>query len=179
MIEDEQNLITRAKGGEAEAFGLLYDFYMPRIYRFILLKISHREEAEDLTHQVFLKAWKSIGSYKHQGHPFGSWLYRIARNTVVDHHRKSKPEVDIEYIAHELVSTDTSPDANAETKFQWEGLMISIKKLKDIEQNVLIMRFVEDMPHREVAKAVGKTEGAVKIIQHRALKTLKKLIEND
>ena len=63
MLEDEHNLVARAKEGEAEAFGLLYDFYMPRIYRFVLFKVGHREEAEDLTHQVFLKAWENVEKY--------------------------------------------------------------------------------------------------------------------
>ena len=87
MLEDEHNLVARAKEGEAEAFGLLYDFYMPRIYRFVLFKVGRREEAEDLTQGVFLKAWEHVEAYESRGYPFSSWLYRIARNTVTDHHR--------------------------------------------------------------------------------------------
>src|SRR3989338_7003410 len=88
MLEDEQRIVERAKGGEAEAFGLLYDHYLPPIYRFVLFRVSHREEAEDITHQTFLKAWEGIHRYSPQGHAFGSWLYRIARNAVIDAHRK-------------------------------------------------------------------------------------------
>ena len=178
MLEDEQNLIARAKEGESEAFGSLYDYYMPRIYRFVLLKVSHREEAEDLTHQTFLKAWERIEQYTFQGYPFSSWLYRIARNTVIDHHRKRKSiQVDIDYIPQELLASDDSPERDAESKIEWEKLLVTIKELKDIEQDVLIMRFVEEMTHREIADVVKKSEGAIKVIQHRALKKLKKIIE--
>lgn len=177
MLEDEQNLVARAKRGESSAFGSLYDFYMPRIYRFVLVKVGQREEAEDITHQTFLKAWENIHTYNFRGHPFGSWLYRIARNTVIDYHRKSRPEVNIDFLPPELLRSEESPKAAAELKMEWEALLASMKKLKDIEQDVLIMRFIEDMPYREIGKIVGKSEGAVKVIQHRALKNLKKLVE--
>lgn len=178
MLEDEQNLVARAKRGESSAFGSLYDFYMPRIYRFVLVKVGHREEAEDLTHQTFLKAWENIHTYDFQGYPFGSWLYRIARNAVIDHHRKARPHASIDFIPADLLRSEENPATKAELEMEWEHLLVSVRKLKDIEQDVLIMRFVEDMTHREIGEAVGKTEGAVKVIQHRALKSLKKLIES-
>lgn len=177
MTEDEQNLIARAKGGESEAFGSLYDFYMPRVYRFVLLKVSRREEAEDLTHQTFLKAWERIDQYNFQGYSFGSWLYRIARNTVIDYYRGSTPHVSVENIPEELLATSDSTENDTETRMEWEGLLESIAKMKDIEQDVLIMRFVEEMTHKEVAEVIGKSEGAVKVIQHRALKNLKNIVK--
>ena len=178
MLEDEQKLITRAKGGEAEAFGSLYDYYMPRIYRFILIKVSYREEAEDLTHQTFLKAWERIDQFTFQGYPFSSWLYRIARNTVIDHHRKVKPvQIDIDYVPQELLASEKSPEDEMESRMEWEKLLSAIGELKDVEQDVLIMRFVDDMTHKEIASIVKKSEGAVKVVQHRALKKLKEVIE--
>jgi len=178
MLEDEQNLIARAKGGEAEAFGSLYDYYMPRIYRFILIKVSYREEAEDLTHQTFLKAWERIEQFTFQGYPFSSWLYRIARNTVIDHHRKVRPQqVDIDYVPQELLASESSPEDEMESRMEWEKLLSAIGGLKDIEQDVLIMRFVDEMTHKEIAGIVKKSEGAVKVVQHRALKKLREVIE--
>lgn len=175
MLGDEQKLVKKAKDGEVEAFGLLYDYYLPKIYRFVLLKVSYREEAEDLTHQTFLKAWENISHYDFRGYSFGSWLYQIARNTTVDYYRRSRPKVSIEEIA-ELPFEGDSLQASIDSKIEWKKLSEGIKKLKDIEQDVLIMRFVQDLPLKEVAEIIGKSEGAVKLIQHRAIKNLKTII---
>ena len=97
MIDGEEKLIQDAvKEGDSSAFGKLYDHYQPMIYRFVLIKVGRREEAEDITHQVFLQAWQNIRTYRHRGHPFGSWLYRIARNQVIDHYRSRKDDVPLE-----------------------------------------------------------------------------------
>jgi len=178
MIEDEYNLVARAKEGEAEAFGLLYDFYMPRIYRFILFKVGRREEAEDLTHQTFLKAWENIERYESRGYPFSSWLYRIARNNVIDEHRRFVPKLSIEDIPQDLLVKDELQEAQVDAKMELDALLVAIGKLKEIEQEVLVMRFVDDLTHLEVAKTIGKSEGATKVIQHRALKNLKIILES-
>ena len=176
MLEDEQLIIDRAKGGEAEAFGLLYDHYLPPIYRFVLFRVSHREEAEDITHQTFLKAWERIEQYEPQGYSFGSWLYRIARNTVIDTHRKSISHVDINEVTAHLAIEQTQSDF-LDMKIEWEMLLTAIGKLKEIEQEVLFLRFVEDLSHQEAAEVVGKSEGAVKLVQHRALRNLKSILK--
>ena len=87
MVDGEEKILTLAIRGKASAFGSLYDHYQPRIYRFVAIKVGRREEAEDLTHQVFLNAWQNIGNYKDLGHPFSSWLYKIARNQIADYYR--------------------------------------------------------------------------------------------
>lgn len=177
MLEGEKNLVKLAQRGDPEAFGLLYEYYLPRIYRFILIKVSHKEQAEDITHLTFLKAWESVKSYKHRGYPFGSWLYRIARNAVVDHYRRGVVQVSIEDVSAEALGVDDSLLEDVDVKIQWDDLLEAMKALKEVEQDVLIMRFVEDLPHQEIAKAVDKTEGAVKVIQHRALKKLKEALK--
>lgn len=177
MLEGEKNLVELAQRGDPEAFGSLYEYYLPRIYRFILIKVSHKEQAEDLTHLTFLRAWENVRSYKHKGHPFSSWLYRIARNAVIDHYRRGVPQVSIEDVSAEILGIDDSLIEGADSKILWEDLLEAIKTLKEIEQDVLIMRFVEDLPHQEIAAAVDKTEGAVKVIQHRALKKLKEILK--
>jgi RNA polymerase sigma-70 factor (ECF subfamily) len=181
MLEDERNLIIRAIGGEAEAFGQLYDHYMPMIYRFILLKVAQREEAEDLTHQVFLKAWTNIGSkYSEKGLPLSSWLYRIARNTVIDHYRRTKPTSDLEE-GEEREEMISRPDIHRKMDIESDArkAIAAMENLSDIEKDILIMRFIEDLPTKEVAEAVGKSEGAVKLAQHRALGKLRKIMEED
>lgn len=172
-MEGEEKLVKKAQSGDPEAFGVLYDYYLPKIYRFVLFKVSHREQAEDLTHQTFLKAWENVRSYKPMGYSFSSWLYRIARNNVVDHYRRRNLQTDIEEVAPEDLGIDDSLGTKIEIRFQWEQVLVAIRGLSEVEQDVLIMRFVEDMPHQEVAKAVDKSESAVKVIQHRALKKLK------
>ncbi|MCL4405929.1 MAG: sigma-70 family RNA polymerase sigma factor [Patescibacteria group bacterium] len=179
MLEDERNLIIRAKGGEAEAFGLLYDEYLPKIYRFVLLKTGHREEAEDLTHQVFLQAWRSIRAYNDRGYPFSSWLYRIARNLTVDYYRRFRPAVSL--ADAELLSRDDGDDPIAKFDLAEESTRLTrnLQKLKDIEQTVVIMRFVDEFSIKETAAAVDKSEGAVKLIQHRAIQKLKEMMAEE
>ncbi len=175
MLEGEQKLVKKAKDGEVEAFGLLYDHYLPKIYRFVLLKVSHREEAEDLTHQAFLKAWENINQYNFKGYSFGAWLYRIARNITVDYYRNNRSETSLEEVS-EIAIGGLSLGGAIDKKIEWEGLIKSLKQLKEIEQEVLIMRFVEDLPLKEIAEAIDKSEGAVKLIQHRAINNLKKIV---
>src|SRR3989338_10913590 len=173
MMEGEKNLVEKARKGNSEAFGALYDYYLPRIYRFVLFKVSHKQQAEDITQHAFMKAWENVRRYKPQGHPFSSWIYRIARNSVIDYYRKGESLVDIEEVSPEALGIDNSLIAKLEVKLEWEEVLGAINALSEVEQDVLIMRFVEDLPHEEVAKAVDKSENAVKVIQHRAIKKLK------
>ncbi len=179
MLEDEHKLIVEAKGGEAEAFGRLYDYYLPAIYRFILLKVGQREEAEDLTHQVFLKAWQNISDFSVKGFPFSSWLYRIARNLVIDYYRKTKPVVNInideEFISEKLIFRPALSEID--DKQNIARIMVALKKLQEVERDVIIMRFVEDLSIKEISITINKSEGAIKLIQHRAIKKIKILLE--
>lgn len=177
MLDSENELIKNAIEGESSAFGLLYDYYQPRIYRFIFFKVGQKEEAEDLTHEVFLSAWQNIRSYKNRGFPFSSWLYQIARNRIIDYYRTRKSDIGLEEIDPEKFSVPPSVYSTTEEKLELEKLINSIRKLKPEYQDVIIMRFIEDMPIKEVAAFFKKSEGAVKILQHRAIAELKKLIE--
>lgn len=177
MLEEERKLIKKAMVGEAEAFGLLYDYYLPKIYRFVLIKVGHREEAEDLSHQVFLQAWQGIREYDDRGYPFSSWLYRIARNAIIDYYRKNKQLMSLD----DPVSLELAEESNLNDKIaaslDFERTIAALKQLKPIEQEVIIMRFIEELSITETAAAVNKTEGAVKLIQHRALQRLKKILK--
>lgn len=175
MLDGEIKLIENAVRGKASAFGLLYDHYQPKIYRFVLIKVGRREDAEDLTHQVFINAWQNISNYKDLGFPFSSWLYRIARNQVIDRYRTKKPEISLEEVDEENFADLGINEKSIEEKIQMERVMEAIKELKDDYQDILVMRFVEDLSVRETAVAIGKSEGAVKLMQHRAIKELKKV----
>ncbi|PJB83765.1 RNA polymerase subunit sigma-24 [Candidatus Wolfebacteria bacterium CG_4_9_14_0_8_um_filter_39_46] len=174
MIDGEKNLIERAIKGEAEAFGLLYDRYQPQIYRFVYLKVGHREEAEDLTHQVFLKSWQNITEYSFQGFPFSSWLYSVARHQVIDYYRTKKSNIALENIA-ELKIENPAP-RTIDNNLDIERVKIAIHQLKDEQQDIIVLRFIEDLSLQEAASILNKTEGAVKLLQHRAIKNLKNIL---
>lgn len=173
MLEAEKQHINDAQGGNKEAFGLLYDHYLPKIYRYILFKVSKTEEAEDLAHEVFLSAWQNIGGYKHKGFPFSSWLYQIARNAVIDFYRTSKKNVQIEMVSENLLKINPTESELIDNDLELTRIKGVIKFLKPEYQDVLIMRFIEELPHEEIAAILGKSQGAIRIIQHRALKELK------
>ena len=113
MLEGEENLIKGASRGNTNDFDTLYSHYVAPIYRFIYMKVTHRQEAEDLTHEVFLSAWQNITRYKSRGFPFSSWLYQIARNRVIDHYRLRKPNVGLDSIESnaELVKIQSSVES--------------------------------------------------------------------
>lgn len=175
--DNEKELIQKASGGESSAFGLLYDRYQPAIYRFIYLKVSRREDAEDLTHQVFLSAWQTIDRFTDYGAPFSSWLYRIARNKVIDHYRTQHTPVNIETIAQEALGASDTTEQEIAIKFDITRVMETLNSLNQEQQDIVLMRFVQELSHKEIAKAIGKTQGAVRIIQMRALKKIKKAME--
>jgi RNA polymerase sigma-70 factor (ECF subfamily) len=180
MLGDEKNekkVIQDAARGKSSAFGVLYDHYQPMIYRFVLVKVGRREDAEDITHQVFVSAWQNIKSYKHRGHPFSSWLYQIARNQVVDHYRARKSETSLEKMDPEYFVLPATAHFDISLKLDIEKVRAAIAELKPEYQDVIILRFIEDLPLKEVALATLKTEGAVKLMQHRAVKELKKILE--
>ncbi len=183
-MAEEEKIIRDAKNGDREAFGLLYDRYAPRIYRFIFLKTGHRSDAEDLLHEVFIAAWKGIGRYEIGAFPVTSWLYQIARNRVIDHYRAAKGGVSLDELLEnnalpiELTSTSGGILLEAlNRKLELHEAMEAVRSLPEEQQTVVIMRFVEDLSPEEVGYAIGKTAGAVRLIQHRAIKKLKTMIE--
>lgn len=178
MLDGEKRIIEDATRGDASAFGLLYDHYQPQIYRFVVIKVGRREDAEDITHQIFLSAWKNIGGYEHLGHPFSSWLYQIARNLVIDHYRTNKIEINLEEAedAHDIGHIDSS-EAEVELSLAMDKVTEAIRSLSELHQDVIIMRFVEELSVKEVSASLGKSEGAVKVLQHRAMQKLKDILK--
>ncbi len=178
MLEGEKNLINAAKHGDSMAFGALYSHYLPQIYRFIYLKIGSKPETEDLTHEVFLSAWRTLPAYKHKGFPLSSWLYQIARNRVIDHFRTKKINFSIEEVTEdrflfEEISADDILDANLGI----EKIKEAMKALPEDQQTILVLRYVEDLPPKEIAEILEKSEGAVRLAQHRALIRLKNILQ--
>lgn len=171
-------LVTRAAGGDAEAFGQLYDLHINRVYRHIYYRVGDKEESEDLTQQVFIKAWKAIGRYKKTTSPFLAWLMRISHNLVIDFYR-SKKETD--YLDIEIAATDldSNPERLAETNFNQKQIRKTILQLPDEQQQVIMMRFIEGFAYAEIASVLGKSEGAIRVIQYRALKKMRSIMDKE
>lgn len=178
MLEGEENLIKRAKTGNKESFGRLYDHYLAPIYRFVVIKVSSKAIAEDLTHEVFLSAFENLDGYSSRGFPFSSWLYQIARNKVIDHYRTQKNNLSIDLVSEEVFKVTDIIEADLNKSLDLEKIKGAMELLSDVEQDVLIMRFIEDIPHKDIAASLNKSEGAIRLIQHRAVNNLKKILEN-
>jgi RNA polymerase sigma-70 factor (ECF subfamily) len=181
-VQDEEGLVQRAKQHDQEAFARLYDEYFDKIYRYVALKIGDKTEAEDMTQQVFLKALQSISSFKWKGVPFSAWLYRIAHNQVVDYLRKKKRRP-ATLMDESLVSSDSenNPQLMAERNIDTERLLVATQRLTDAQREVISLRFTSELSTAQVAEIMGKSQGAIKALQHSAIVALRKelLVENN
>jgi RNA polymerase sigma-70 factor (ECF subfamily) len=175
MLENEKKYVEEARNGNGDSFGIIYNHYVPQIYRFVFFKVSKRQAAEDLTHEIFLSAWQNIKNYKQKEFPISSWLYQIARNRVIDYYRTDKKNIsiDTEDFKEDLVGF--YEQKNPDIALSIEEVKKLIKLLKPEYQDVIIMRYVEDMDSKEIASAMNKSEGAIRLIQHRAINNLKQL----
>lgn len=170
---NEAALVERAKTG-SEAFGLLYQRYVDRIYNYIYYRVGNANDAEDLTARTFFQALKKIDSYEDRGVPFSAWLYRIAHNLVANWHRQQsrRKSIPLEELAV-VRSTRPNPDQMAEKRETQDELISAIHRLADDRQQLLILKFVERLPNAEIGKVMGRTESSVKSLYHRTLITLR------
>ncbi len=175
---DEEKLVLLALEGDAEAFGILYTSYLDAIYRYIYFRIGDAVEAEDLTEEVFVKAWEALPSYRQRQWPFTSWLYRIAHNLTVDYHRRPMAAPLSELEALGLPAGPESTEATVERQQGRAALAAAIRQLDDEEQVVVVLRFVEGLSHQEVAVTIGKSIEASRVIQHRALEKLSRMMKS-
>lgn len=179
LSAQEVQLIQKAVSGDANAFAGLYDAYVDETYRFIFYRVSDEQTAEDLTSQVFLKAWDNLPGYEIRGLPFRAWLFQIARNTVIDHYRTHKETVPLE----PDVLTKPDPAANVtrevEKRLEGEWLRAMLEHLTDDQREVLTLKFIHGLSTKEVAAFMGKRQGAIRALQMRGLQTLADMIETD
>lgn len=173
---DETTLVLRAVGGDTAAFTTLYDQYYDRIYRHVYYRVGRVEDAEDLTQQVFLQAWRAIGRFRPKGSPFVAWLFTIAHNIVVNFYRRSKA---VQPLPENVAALRVDGGPESDLRMDQEQVRQAITMLKPDQQQVLIMRFLEDLPHRDIAVAIGKSEANVRVIQHRALHELRQVLERE
>jgi RNA polymerase sigma-70 factor (ECF subfamily) len=171
----EEQLVQRAINGDRDAFTRIYDLHFDKIYRYIYVKVHSQAEAEDLTQDVFIKAYEGINSYKWRDLPFTAWLFKIAHNRVIDYVRKSSKEKKASLDeAGAIASGD--PVYMTEQNFEVYQLKNALEKLPDAQREVATMRFIAELSIAEVAKALGKSEGTVKALQFNAVASLRKLL---
>jgi RNA polymerase sigma-70 factor (ECF subfamily) len=170
---DDTPLVLRAIQRDQDAFGELYDRHVVRVYRHIYYMVGNAAEAEDLTAQTFLKAWEAIERYQVRGAPFVSWLLRIAHNLGVSHLRAKRETSQVhEGIVDEKMRRD--PESAYQQTAEEELVREAILKLREEQRQVIVLRFIEDLDYREVAEIIGKSVAAIRVIQHRALNSLRK-----
>ncbi len=172
-LEEEVKLIQRARQGDLAAVSELYNLHVDRIYRYVRYRTGDDQTAEDITAEVFLRAIEGLGNYSDQGAPFSAWLYRIAHARVIDYWRSSKRRqtapLEDPLLQDGLVAADEAIDTDF---LQHRSLWAALRQLTDDQQNVIILKFVQGLSNIEVAQVLGKTEGAVKALQRRALEAL-------
>lgn len=177
---NDTTLVNEAQNGNINAVGKLYDRYQPRIYKYIRARVYDHHKAQDLTGEVFLLMIKHLPGYREMGVPFSAWLYRIAHNLLVNHIQK---ETQTEWVPISFAENhhhhSGNPSVVVEQQLALEGLFHALKKLEDVQREVIILRFLADLSLKEVAHIVDKTVAAVKAIQHRGLLALKNALDSE
>lgn len=170
----DRALVERATQGDREAFGVLYQRYVQRIYNYIYYRVGHAAEAEDLTARVFYRAMRSMPRYKERGLPFSAFLYRIAHNLVANWHRDSKrrPEIPLED-AWLPPRAEGDPEDKLILNEERERLLQAIRRLPPERQELLIFKFVDRLSNAEIGQIMGRSEGAIKSLYHRTLVALR------
>jgi len=174
-VPEEENLVRRAQQRDQQAFAQLYEEHFNKIYRYVALRIGNKTEAEDITQQVFLKALQSISSFRWRGIPFSAWLFRIAHNQVVDYLRKKTKQATVP-VDESTVSVISNPQLLVEQRLDIEQLLSATKRLTPTQREVISLRFAGELPIAQVAKIIGKSQGAVKALQHSAIVALRKVL---
>lgn len=174
-LRQEQSLIEAAKINP-EAFGELYERYFSRIYNYAYNHTGDAALAEDVTAQTFKQALENFHRYEWRGVPFGAWLYRIASNTVVGYHRKSRPSIAFEDALETPVETPTPEEAFISGERNVE-ITAAVRKLPEAQQQAIILRFAQNFSYQEIADTINRSEGAVKQLIHRGLVTLRSTLK--
>lgn len=172
------DLVDRAAKGSGEAFGQLYQIYVDRIYNYIYYKTGHSVDAEDLTEQVFIKSWEAIRRFRFEGKPFAAWLFKVARNVVIDHYRTRKNNTDLSEVIS-AIAHDGDPEAFAQRRATAQVLMTAIRRLTDEQQQVILLKFIDGMDNTEISATMGKKEGAIRALQYRALLALQRILQDE
>ena len=170
----DDDAIILAGQGDTDAFSILYQRYVKRIYNYIFYRTGSQHDAEDLTERVFFRAMNHIHNYHNRGLPFTAWLYRIAHNLVANWHRDSHRRREVPLDDHTYtIRHGEQPESALVRNQEIEGLLDAMHKLPEERQNLIILKFVEHMSNEEIARIMGRSEGAIKSLYHRTLLSLR------
>jgi RNA polymerase sigma-70 factor (ECF subfamily) len=174
-IDDEtiDGLVAAAQGGDPDAFGALFDRYYVPVYRFVAARVSRPSDAEDLAQHVFVKALEALPRYEARGVPFGGWLFRLARNVVIDHVRTRRDHATLDLVA-EQTAEETGPDDLAVLRQEMDSVAAALGRLTPEQREAIELRFFAGLSAKEAAVAMGRQEGTVRGLQFRAIAALRR-----
>jgi RNA polymerase sigma-70 factor (ECF subfamily) len=174
--EEERHTVERARAGDAQALAQLYDSYFPRVYRYIHARTGSSAEAEDITEETFLRMLSGIGDFEWRQAPFAAWLFRIARNQVISHARKNGARRHDAPLAESIMDTRPDPLSEVESRLSFEEVLKAANLLSSAQREVILLRFAVGLSVNDTAQVLGKRAGNVKVLQHKAIARLQKLL---
>jgi RNA polymerase sigma-70 factor (ECF subfamily) len=171
----DDGTIERARAGDQQALAAVYDWYLPRVYRYVLSRLGNVAEAEDLTEDIFLRMLGAIADYKRTSVPFSAWLFRIARNHLVSYYRKNGNRK-ADALQETMADSRHDPASIVETQLILGEVAEAVQRLPDAQRDVIALRFAVGLSIAETAQVLGKRQGNVKALQHKAVTRLQKIL---
>lgn len=176
---DERAVVEAAQGGDQRALSDLYEYYFPKVYRYVNARLATSEDAEDVTTEVFLRIIDNVGSFTFRGLPFGAWVFRIARNEVVSFVRRQKTRGVTAELNESIADANADHAREIETQFTIAIVRQAAERLPEAQRQVIALRFGAGLTVAETAQALNKTENNVKVLQHKAIAKLQRLVPRD
>jgi RNA polymerase sigma-70 factor (ECF subfamily) len=178
--DDVSVIVARAQAGNAEAFGELYDRYVDVVFRYVYYRVGNKQQTEDFVSETFLRALRRIGSFTWQGKDFAAWLITIARNLIADHYKSARYRLEV--TTADMLDADRveqGPEDLVLDALTSSALVAAVRKLAGEQQECIVLRFLQGMSVSETALAMGKSDGAIKALQYRAVRSLSRLLPRE
>jgi RNA polymerase sigma-70 factor, ECF subfamily len=173
IANNDADLVQRAKDGDKTAFVVLYERYQPLVFSYVYYRVDDQAQAEDIAAEVFVRMVAKIHSYRATS-PLLAWLYTIARNLIIDHYRQTSR---VSPLNERTAMSNFDPTEEAHRRMRESELRVALKRLSEEQRQVVLLKFIERRSNMQIAALLGKTEGAVKSLQHRALDALRRLLD--
>ena len=173
-----EKIVAKAGTGDPSSIAALYDLYAARVYRFVLVRVHEPSDAEDLLQRIFLKVIEALPGYEPRGLPFAAWLFRIARNTVIDHERTRHEHASLDDVAQRS-DERAGPEELAEVAFERDAIRAALELLTSEQRDVITYRFFAGLSPREIGELMDRREGAIRALQFRAIQTLRESLDRD